>query len=234
MMMIWSVADECAHYAELGCHIANIARCERNKQIPKNNSSPSYKSKNNTKDSKRKQKKSTHDNNDGRNNNNNVIIPSNDDDDDDASSSSHDTRSEYNEMYDQAMSRHPWLSGIERFDPNEYHPEDVIHIPEVAMNDGDDDDDDDEEGGSTTMTLTLTNVTDDTTNICFVTVYDVDVCDGEGNVLKSGVASTTVRTTLPSAAGIDSSTGTKTTTTKTTATTATTTQAVTWSSPLPT
>ncbi|KAL7533659.1 hypothetical protein ACHAXR_006992 [Thalassiosira sp. AJA248-18] len=143
---IWSTAEECAHYAALGCHIANIARCRpasksnsRHNNMPKHNSTktsmPSY------------------------------------------------TCSEYEEMYDRSMQQYPWILGIERFDPSEYHPEDIKNIPEVAMNDGDDED------GQ--MILTLTNVTKDTTNICFVTVYDVNVCDTYGSILKNGVASVT-------------------------------------------
>ena len=128
---IWSTADECEHYAELGCHIANIARCR-----------PSHKGTS------------------------------------DVSQSSTYTCSDFRYMYQHAMELYPWLLGIERFDSSDYHLEDIEHIPDVAM--------DDEE-----MILTLTNVTQSTTKICYVTVYDVDVCDVDGNVLKSGVSSTT-------------------------------------------
>jgi len=36
------------------------------------------------------------------------------------------------------------------------------------------------------MTLTLTNITKDTTKICFVTIYDVDLCGRDGSILQSG------------------------------------------------
>ena len=129
---IWSAADECEHYAELGCHIANIARCR-----------PSHKG---TSDS--------------------------------SPSPSTYTCSDFRYMYDNGIQQYPWLVGIERFDSSDYHPEDIEQIPDVAM--------DDEE-----MILTLTNVTQSTTKICYVTVYDVNVCDVDGNVLKSGLSSTT-------------------------------------------
>jgi len=126
---IWSASDECEHYAELGCHIVNIARCRPDRPA----TSPS---------------------------------------------SSSYTCSDFRYMYEHAMQIYPWLIGIERFDSSDYHPEDIDKIPDVAM--------DDEE-----MILTLTNVTQSITKICYVTVYDVDVCDVDGNVLKSGVSSTT-------------------------------------------
>ena len=126
--VIWSAADECEHYAELGCHIANIARC-RPAASP---SPPSY------------------------------------------------TCSDFRYMYENGIQQYPSLLGIERFDSSDYHPEDIENIPDVAM--------DDEE-----MILTLTNVTQGTTKICYVTVYDVDVCDVDGNLLKSGVSSITTK-----------------------------------------
>jgi len=127
---IWSASDECEHYAELGCHIANIARCRPSHKGSTTPSPSSY------------------------------------------------TCSDFRYMYEHAMQIYPWLLGIERFDSSDYHPEDIDFIPDVAM-------DDDE------MILTLTNVTPNTTKICYVTVYDVNVCDVDGNVLNSGVSSTT-------------------------------------------
>ena len=112
--------DECHYYANLGCHIANVARCC-------------------------------------------TVI--------------------------EAMRNHPWLLGIEPFDPNDYDPQDLEHIPEVAMNDGEPD-----EYGECEMTLTLTNVKD-TTSILFVTVYDVDLCGADGNILNSGWNYTTRNST---------------------------------------
>jgi len=106
--------DECKYYADLGCHIANVARCRV-----------------------------------------------------------------------EAMRKNPWLLGLEPFDPNDYDPEDIEHIPEVAMNDGEED-----EYGDCEMSLTLTNIKD-TTSILFVTVYDVDLCGADGKILTSGWAYTT-------------------------------------------
>ena len=106
--------DECKYYANLGCHIANVARCRV-----------------------------------------------------------------------EAMKKHPWLLGIEPFDPNDYDSEDIAHIPEVAMNDGEED-----EYGDCEMSLTLTNIKD-TTSILFVTVYDVDLCGADGKILTSGWTYTT-------------------------------------------
>lgn len=106
--------DECKYYANLGCHIANVARCRV-----------------------------------------------------------------------EAMRKYPWLLGIEPFDPDDYDPEDIEQIPEVAMNDGEEDED-----GYSEMSLTLTN-TKDTTSILFVTVYDVDLCGADGKVLTSGWTYTT-------------------------------------------
>lgn len=85
----------------------------------------------------------------------------------------------------EAARKYPWLLGIEPFDPNDYDPEDIEHIPEVAMNDG-------EEGdcGECDMSLTLTNIKD-TTSILFVTVYDVDLCGADGKILTSGWTYTT-------------------------------------------
>ena len=99
------------------------------------------------------------------------------------------------------MQAHSWLLGIERFDPSEYHPEDLERIPEIGLHDGDEEGEDDEwedadsnqgdgEGFQPTrdekcMTLTITNVKD-TTNVCFVTVWDVDLCGSDGKVLTSG------------------------------------------------
>ena len=139
--LIWSAADECDHYAALGCHIANIARCKLDESKP----------------SRHKSRCTTQ--------------------------SSSYTCSEYRQMYQTAMQQYPWLLDIERFDPSDYHPEDLEHIPDVAMNDGDDEDEQ--------MILTLTN-TKNTTNICYVTVYDVDLWDANGNTLTSGVTSTTI------------------------------------------
>lgn len=121
----WSAADERAHYAALGCHVADVCR--------------------------------------GR----------------------HRARSApLGETHRRAMREHPWLLGIEDFDPSEYRAEDVTRIPEVAMDDGD--------GGDGPMTLTLTNVAGDATNACFVTVYDVDLCGADGTVLTSGATSVVV------------------------------------------
>lgn len=106
--------DECKYYANLGCHIANVARCRV-----------------------------------------------------------------------EAKRKHPWLLGIEPFDPNDYDPEDIEHIPEVAMNDGEEN-----ECGESDMSLTLTNIKD-TTSILFVTVYDVDLCGADGKILTSGWTYTT-------------------------------------------
>jgi len=143
---IWSASDECEHYAELGCHIANIARCRPSHKGSTTPSPSSY------------------------------------------------TCSDFRYMYKHTVEQYPWLIGIERFDSSDYHPEDLENIPDVAM--------DDEE-----MILTLTNVTQSTTKICYVTVYDVDVCDIDGNVLKSGVSSITTSVK-------DEGANSKTTTTK--------------------
>mmetsp|Transcript_10929 Transcript_10929/g.18144 ORF Transcript_10929/g.18144 Transcript_10929/m.18144 type:complete len:423 (-) Transcript_10929:33-1301(-) len=106
--------DECKYYANLGCHIANVARCRV-----------------------------------------------------------------------EATRKHPWLLGIEPFDPNDYDPDDIEHIPEVAMNDGEED-----EYGDCEMSLTLTNIKK-STSILFVTVYDVDLCGADGKILTSGWTYTT-------------------------------------------
>jgi murein DD-endopeptidase MepM/ murein hydrolase activator NlpD len=171
----WSIADECAHYAALGCHIASIARYF---VPPKNN-------KNNSGNNKVKS---------ANNSNTTPYI-----------SALHASCLECKEdMYKCAMQHHPWLLGIEHFDPSEYNPSDLLNFPEVAMNDGvfDDDDaggeDDCYDDGDQTMTLTLTNITQDTIKVYIVSVYDVDLCDAAGNVLKSGKAS---KTTVDSAAG---------------------------------
>lgn len=84
------------------------------------------------------------------------------------------------------MKSYQWLLGIERFDPSEYHPEDVKCIPEIGLDDGNESDDEEER----CRTLTLTNVKD-ATNICFVTVWDVDLCGGDGEILQSGWNETT-------------------------------------------
>ena len=131
----WSVDDECAHYASLGCHIANVARCF-------------------------------------------VDAPSSE------CASAHDESSR------RAMKRHKWLLGIERFDPNEYDPEDIAEMPEVAM---------DDDG----MTLSLTNVDECATSICYITVYDVDLLGGNGDVLRKGNTSTTTTTRRRSTGGHD-------------------------------
>ena len=81
----------------------------------------------------------------------------------------------------EAMRDNPWLLGVEDFDKDDYEPEDIQHIPEVAMNDGEED----EYGDMSDMTLTLTNIKD-TTSILFVTVYDVDLCGADGKILTSG------------------------------------------------
>ena len=104
----WSAANECAYYAELGCHIANVARC-------------------------------------------------------DASA---------------IMYRYPWLRDIYPFSPEEYDPEEIKSVPEVALDE-------------CHKTLTITNVNEDVTNICYVTVYDVELLDRNGNILTSGISSTT-------------------------------------------
>jgi len=156
----WSTPDECAHYAALGCHIANIARCNHDGSKSKKSSS--------------RRKAET--------------------------SSSLTTCSDFEELYQRAMQQYPWLLGIERFDPMEYHPEDIEAIPEVAMNDGEDEDD--------LQTLTLTNVTKDVTTICFVTIYDVDLCDCNGNIIQSGVSSIT--SSAVNKANRDGSTGSTT------------------------
>ena len=144
--LIWSAADECEHYAALGCHIAKIARCksdEPSKHLRHNKSKC-------------------------------------------ATQSSSYTCSEYRQMYQTAMQQYPWLLGIERFDPSDYHPEDIEYIPDVAMNDGDEEDEQ--------MILTLTNIKN-IVNICYVTVYDVDLWDANGNTLTRGVNSTTTIST---------------------------------------
>lgn len=115
----WSAADECAYYAELGCHIANVARC------------------------------------------------------DDAS----------------AMYQYPWLRDIYPFNPEEYDPEDIKSVPEVALDD-------------CHKTLTITNVKD-VTNICYVTVYGVGLLDRNGNILTSGISSTTTTTSTPNNSAIE-------------------------------
>ena len=86
-------------------------------------------------------------------------------------------------MYEAALQFYPWLLGIERFDANDYHPEDLECIPEIGLDDGDgsDEDGDDE----SLQTLTLTNIKD-MTNICFITVWDVDLCGRDGTILQSG------------------------------------------------
>eukprot|EP00804_Cyclotella_cryptica_P010563 CCRYP_019865-RA/>CCRYP_019865-RA protein AED:0.38 eAED:0.57 QI:0/0/0/1/1/1/2/0/159 len=55
------------------------------------------------------------------------------------------TCSQYSEMYQAAMQCHPWLLGIERFDPSEYHPEDLDRIPEIGLDDGLVEDEDEDE-----------------------------------------------------------------------------------------
>ena len=83
----------------------------------------------------------------------------------------------------EAMRKSPWLLGVETFDPNDYEPDDIQHIPDIAMNDGEED----ECGDTSEMSLTLTNV-EDTTKIYFLTVYDVDLCGADGKTLSSGWA----------------------------------------------
>jgi hypothetical protein len=168
----WSIADECAHYAALGCHIASIARYfvppKNNKHRSGNNKSKSASNSNST-----------------------PYI-----------SALHASSLECKEdMYKCAMQHHPWLLGIEHFDPSEYNPSDLLNFPEVTMNDAlFDDEDDYHDDGDRTMTLTLTNITQDTIKVYIVSVYDVDLCDAAGNVLKSGKAS---KTTVDSAAAGD-------------------------------
>ena len=93
------------------------------------------------------------------------------------------TCSQYNEMYNRALHSHAWLLDIERFIPSEYHPEDLECIPEIGLDDGNESDEEGSDGRR--MTLTLTNV-QNVTNICFVTVWDVDLCGRDGVVLQSG------------------------------------------------
>ncbi|KAL7476735.1 hypothetical protein ACHAW6_002575 [Cyclotella cf. meneghiniana] len=158
----WTLSEECAYYSNLGCHIANIARLSNTTQTKTNTITG--------------KKGLTH-----------------------ASTLS---CSQYSEMYQAAMQSYPWLLGIEQFDPSEYHPEDLERIPEIGLDDGLDDNEDEWEdadifdegnGGcppSTIerhkfMTLTLTNIKD-STNVCFVTVWDVDLCGRDGRILTSG------------------------------------------------
>lgn len=86
-------------------------------------------------------------------------------------------------MYEAAFQSYPWLLGLERFDPRDYHPEDLECIPEIGLDDGDGSDEDGD--CNSRKTLTLTN-TKDVTNICFVTVWDVDLCGRDGANLQSG------------------------------------------------
>ena len=118
----WSAADEAAHYAALGCHVAHL------------------------------------------------LLPS-----------PAPGGAPWQDMRRRALRRHPWLLGIDPFDPADYDPGDVARIPEVALDDGD--------GCGGRGNLTLTNVAGDATNVCFVTVYDVDLCDAKGSALTSGTAS---------------------------------------------
>lgn len=122
--LLWSAADECAHYAALGCHIANVARCY--------------------------------------------------DDDNLGDGGSIDFR----KFRRRAVRRHPWLRDVYPWAPDDFDPEDIQSVPEVAMDDSD-------------MTLTITNTSETTTNICYVTVYDVDLLDGKGQPLTMGAAVTT-------------------------------------------
>ena len=171
---MWSSATECSYYASLGCHIASIARLGDNVTgdpvVINSKSKPRRKSSSN--DNPRAARATS------RNN----------------------TCSYYQEMYQKALQQYPWLLGIERFDPSEYHHEDLELIPDIAFNDGNDDDEEYEDcdgvingdcdtkeidQGRKQMTLTLTNVTQQT-NICFLTVYDVDLCGADGTILTSG------------------------------------------------
>jgi len=164
----WTIADECLHYADLGCHIASIARYFK---PPKNN-----------KDKRGKARGA---------NTANTTTP--------YISALHASCLECKEdMYNCAMQQHPWLLGIEHFDPSEYEPSDLPNFPEIAMNDGvfddeeeDDEDDDFYDDGDRTMTLTLTNSTPDTIKIYIVSIFDVDLCDAKGNILKSSTSSKT-------------------------------------------
>jgi murein DD-endopeptidase MepM/ murein hydrolase activator NlpD len=79
------------------------------------------------------------------------------------------------------MDRYPWLRDVYPFNPEEYDPEDIKSVPEVAMDD-------------CHKTLTITNVSEDITNICYVTVFDVDLLDRNDNLLTSGISSTTMTT----------------------------------------
>lgn len=130
------------------------------------------------------------------------------------------------EMYQHGLEQYPWLLGIEPFDPNDYHPEDLAMIPEVALNDGDDEEDNNEDwedcddfnsddqpqNKERQMTLTLTNVTDKT-NICYVTVFDVDLCGGDGLLLRSGLNSITMKSTAKPSTPADATSSDNTTTT---------------------
>ena len=102
----WTIADECLHYADLGCHIASIARYFK---PPKNN-----------KDKRGKARGA---------NTANTTTP--------YISALHASCLECKEdMYNCAMQQHPWLLGIEHFDPSEYEPSDLLNFPEIAMYDG--------------------------------------------------------------------------------------------------
>ena len=61
---------------------------------------------------------------------------------------------------------------VEYLDPDEYDLSTDV-FPEVAMDDGDDD-----EYGR--MTLAVANASADVSNICYVTVYDATLLDGNG------------------------------------------------------
>ncbi|EJK50314.1 hypothetical protein THAOC_30742 [Thalassiosira oceanica] len=96
------------------------------------------------------------------------------------------TCSQLDELHRAAQRDYPWLIGVELFDPSDYFPEDIAAIPDVAMSDACEEDED-------PGCLTVANTSNET-KICFVTVFDVDVCDVNGQTLTGG---TTVTTTRP-------------------------------------
>ena len=92
------------------------------------------------------------------------------------------TCSQLDELHRAAERDYPWLIGVELFDPSDYYPEDIKKIPDVAMSDACDEE---EDAGC----LTIAN-TSNKTKICFVTVFDVDLCDVNGETLTSRTTAT--------------------------------------------
>mmetsp|Transcript_34061 Transcript_34061/g.81524 ORF Transcript_34061/g.81524 Transcript_34061/m.81524 type:complete len:427 (+) Transcript_34061:175-1455(+) len=96
------------------------------------------------------------------------------------------TCSQLDELHRAAQRDYPWLIGVELFDPSDYFPEDIAAIPDVAMSDACEEEED-------PGCLTVANTSNET-KICFVTVFDVDVCDVNGQTLTGGTTSDSTAT----------------------------------------